>query len=109
MAKKITFHKIVGTGNDFIVIDNRRLQVSDPQAAAILLCKRHHGVGADGLILLEKSSNSDLKMRILNADGSEAEMCGNGMRCAAWAANKILKMKKELVFETLAGHNYTTV
>lgn len=109
MAKKITFHKIVGTGNDFVVIDNRKGIVSDPSDFAIRVCKRHTGVGADGVILLEKSTGADLKMRIINADGSEAEMCGNGMRCAAWAATKLLKMKNKMTFETLAGMNETIV
>jgi diaminopimelate epimerase len=109
MAKKITFHKIVGTGNDFVVIDNRKNLVADPCGFAITVCKRHTGIGADGVILLERSKIADLKMRIINADGSEAEMCGNGMRCAAWAATKILKMNSQLTFETLAGTNETSV
>jgi len=109
MTKKIIFHKIVGTGNDFIIIDNRKQLIPDVHAFAIKACKRHTSVGADGVILLEKSKGSDLTMRIINADGSEAEMCGNGIRCAAWAATKILKMKAELTFETLAGINYTSV
>jgi diaminopimelate epimerase len=109
MSKAITFHKMVGTGNDFIVIDNRKPVISDVTEFAISLCKRHTGIGADGVILLEKSKDSDLKMRIINADGSEAEMCGNGMRCAAWAATRLLKMKSDLCFETLAGTNHTSV
>jgi diaminopimelate epimerase len=109
MSKKISFHKLVGTGNDFLVIDNRKQIVTDPASFSVKNCARHTGVGADGVILLEKSTSADIMMRIFNADGSEAEMCGNGMRCAAWAATKILKMKKELKFETLAGINETNV
>lgn len=101
--KRITFYKVCGTGNDFVIVDNRREVVNDPISFSQRVCERHTGIGADGLILLEKSKETDLRMRIFNADGSEAEMCGNGMRCAAWVAHSILKLKKSLSFETLAG------
>ncbi|MDD5491790.1 MAG: diaminopimelate epimerase [bacterium] len=102
--RKIVFAKLSGAGNDFVVIDNRRKVV--PSAAAklaIQLCQPKTGVGADGLILLERSAKADFKMRIFNPDGSEAEMCGNGARCIARFAylNKIAPAK--MIFETLAG------
>lgn len=93
-----------GAGNDFVVIDNRR-KVLPPAAAkiAVILCQLKTGIGADGLILLERSAKADFKMRIFNPDGSEAEMCGNGARCIARFAllNKIVSAN--MVFETLAG------
>lgn len=97
------FYKLCGSGNDFIVVDNREKHMKRVSKQAQELCDRHFGIGADGLILLETSKKADLKMRIINADGTEAEMCGNGMRCAAWAAHHILGLKAELSFETLAG------
>ncbi len=79
--KKIHFTKMVASGNDFIVIDQKPR--GNLRALAKTLCHRKFGIGADGLLLLNKTKKSDLRMRILNADGSEAEMCGNGARCAA--------------------------
>ena len=82
--KKIKFTKMVASGNDFIVIDQRpKTKDQRLQNLARCLCDRKFGIGADGLLLLEKSGNADIRMRIFNADGSEAEMCGNGARCAA--------------------------
>ncbi|MBI4597280.1 MAG: diaminopimelate epimerase [Candidatus Omnitrophica bacterium] len=85
--KKIPFTKMAGTGNDFIVVDARRRQCNGVSrrwsAVSQALCDRHHGIGADGMLLLEPSRSAAAKMRIFNADGSEAEMCGNGARCVA--------------------------
>jgi diaminopimelate epimerase len=78
---RIPFSKYVACGNDFILIDHRDPFLTLTQASIRNLCDRHRGIGADGIILLEKSSKADWKMRIFNADGSEAEMCGNGIRC----------------------------
>lgn len=76
------FSKYVGSGNDFILIDNRDLSFPSHDLAFISkLCHRQFGIGADGVILLENAKTADFKMRIFNADGSEAEMCGNGIRC----------------------------
>ncbi|MGQ9497115.1 MAG: diaminopimelate epimerase [Desulfotomaculales bacterium] len=78
------FVKMHGLGNDFIVFDG--LRGSLPEAPALLaprVCDRHFGVGADGLVLIEPSAQADLRMRIFNPDGSEAEMCGNAIRCVA--------------------------
>jgi len=103
--KKLKITKMHGSGNDFIIIDNRSnllKGVSFPELARIL-CRRREAVGADGLILVENSVIADFKWRFFNADGSEAEMCGNGGRCVARFAflNGIAKAK--LAFETIAG------
>ena len=105
MLKKIPFTKLSGTGNDFIIIDNRKaiLNVDDIKGFIINVCTRRFSVGADGLILIENSDKANFKWRFFNADGSEAEMCGNGSRCAARFAyvNKIAP--KQMSFETKAG------
>jgi len=79
--KKIEFTKMVGSGNDFVVIKGR--PVGNLPKLAKLLCDRKFGIGADGMLIIEKSKKADKSMRIFNADGSEASMCGNGARCAA--------------------------
>ncbi|MCP4650923.1 MAG: diaminopimelate epimerase [PVC group bacterium] len=89
---------MVASGNDFIVFDNRRSGLKNGSELAAVLCNRIEGIGADGLIFIEQSRKADFKMRIFNSDGSEAEMCGNGMRCAA-----LFKGKKNAKVETLAG------
>ena len=106
MAKKINFHKMVASGNDFVVIDNRRLFLKSLKAFAKRVCQRNFGVGADGVLLMErpkKSSEADIKMRIFNSDGSEAEMCGNGARAAALYARKVLGFDQKFIMETKAG------
>jgi diaminopimelate epimerase len=102
---KIKFKKMVGTGNDFIVVDSRgSIFPAEDKTFVSRLCDRRYGVGADGIILLENSAQSDFKMRIINADGSEAEMCGNGARCAVRMAKDIKLFKgKKTEFQTLAG------
>lgn len=81
--KKIEFIKMVASGNDFIVISLSRYLVISLEKLAKKMCDRKFGVGADGLLVLEKSKNADIKIRTFNPDGSEAEMCGNGARCIA--------------------------
>ncbi len=101
----IRFWKMNGSGNDFIVIDNREEAFprnGRPELVA-RLCRRQTGVGADGLILLENDSEVDFRWRFYNADGSEAEMCGNGGRCAARFAVLHGLAPQRLVFRTLAG------
>ena len=79
---RLTFSKYSGSGNDFILVDNRQKFFPFHKKELIAhLCRRRTGIGADGIILLENSQKADFKMRIFNADGSEAEMCGNGIRC----------------------------
>lgn len=83
--KKINFTKMVASGNDFIVIKNdHKLKAAGLKPLAINLCDRKYGAGADGLLVLKGSKIAAVKMRVFNADGSEAEMCGNGARCAAF-------------------------
>lgn len=101
--KKIHFHKMVASGNDFIVIDNRRKAVTGTVKLAQTLCAPHTSVGADGILLLEDSRKAAFKMRIINSDGSEAEACGNGFRCIALYARKVLKLPAEFRFESLSG------
>ncbi|MCM8771532.1 MAG: diaminopimelate epimerase [Candidatus Omnitrophica bacterium] len=98
------FFKIVGSGNDFIIIDNRENKIKNRKNLALKLCDRKFGIGADGLLFLEKSTIADFKMRIFNPDGSEAEMCGNGLRCILrYIYEKNLSRKKKLIIETKAG------
>jgi diaminopimelate epimerase len=78
----VAVSKMHGTLNDFVVLDHRRQNVGDLSTFARRVCDRRSGIGADGLIVLLSSDRADARMRIINADGSEAEMCGNGMRCA---------------------------
>ena len=87
----IFFTKLEASGNDFILIDNLSGELdvlqTDYGIMATDICRRHLSVGADGILVLEKSQQADLKMRIINPDGTEAEMCGNGARCAAFYAS----------------------
>jgi len=95
-----------GTGNDFILIDGRELSVEglDLPRLARQTCDRHFGIGADGLIVVLPSKKADLLMRIFNPDGSEPEMCGNGIRCFAKFVYDRAKEKKDVIsVETIAG------
>ncbi len=93
-----------GTGNDFIVIDARRKQIANPGQLAKRLCRRHFSIGADGLILIKPSKRADYRMRIFNPDGSEAEMCGNGIRCfAKYLYDRKITKKHLIEVETKAG------
>jgi diaminopimelate epimerase len=99
------FTKMNGAGNDFVMLDNRelKLNLSRPEIAA--LCDRHRGIGADGLICVERATGEgDFRMRYYNADGGEAEMCGNGARCFGRFVNHLHQGSLSRVrFETLAG------
>src|SRR6201982_4113091 len=100
----LRFTKMNGAGNDFILIDNRAGDVHLERSQIVRLCDRHRGIGADGILLLEKATNrADFRMRYFNADGGEAEMCGNGARCFARFANKVAKPQPKISFETPAG------
>ena len=98
------FVKMHGAGNDYVYVDGFREQVKDPAALAVAVSDRHFGIGSDGLILILPSKAADLRMRMFNADGSEAEMCGNGIRCVAkYAWDHGLVEKREIAVETGAG------
>ena len=108
MAYAIPFAKMVGTGNDFIVVDTR----THPRPAlqrrwgsvARALCDRRTGIGADGLLVLEPSRSADVRMRVFNPDGSEAEMCGNGARCVAQYVQRARRGRQSSVtIDTAAG------
>lgn len=91
------------SGNDFVVIDHRSPFIADVKEFSEKVCVRQFSVGADGVLLIEKSTRADFKMRIINSDGSEAEMCGNGSRCVVLFARDILKLPVPLKMETLGG------
>ncbi|MDD5236464.1 MAG: diaminopimelate epimerase [Candidatus Omnitrophica bacterium] len=93
--KKINFTKMVAAGNDFIVIKSGSGSIPE---LARKMCARVYGAGADGLLLIERSKKADIRMRIFNSDGTEAEMCGNGARCAA-----LYSGKRSADIETKAG------
>jgi diaminopimelate epimerase len=96
--------KMNGAGNDFILIDNRAREIDLDRSQIAHLCNRHRGIGADGVLLLELPANrADFRMRYFNADGGEAEMCGNGARCFARFANRVAGANGKISFETQAG------
>ena len=99
------FHKMNGAGNDFVVIDNRNLNLKLTREQIALLCDRQRGVGADGLLAVEPAeSGAHFKFRYYNADGGEAEMCGNGARCFGKYTAKLMgEGTQEVTFETIAG------
>ncbi|MBW2518701.1 MAG: diaminopimelate epimerase [Deltaproteobacteria bacterium] len=101
----IPFYKMSGAGNDFIIIDNRDGKVKDTDLTGFInaVCRRKMSVGADGLILIETSEACDFRWRFFNSDGSKAEMCGNGARCAARFAHVTGIAGTELSFETEVG------
>ncbi|MBI3615996.1 MAG: diaminopimelate epimerase [Candidatus Omnitrophica bacterium] len=93
-TRQIPFVKVVGSGNDFILVDARgkNLRASIPSLAKTW-CDRKRGVGADGLLWVAPSKKADARMRVFNPDGSEAAMCGNGLRCVAWYLNRYAGLK----------------
>ena len=101
----IPFYKMSGAGNDFIIIDNRDHQVGEKELTRFIIkvCRRKLSAGADGLILIEASKTNDFRWRFFNSDGSKAEMCGNGARCAARFAHVTGIAGTALSFETEAG------
>lgn len=98
------FVKMHGLGNDFVFIEDKTGQDKDYTALARAMCNRHTGIGADGLIVIVDSRVADVRMRIINSDGSEAEMCGNGIRCfAKYVYDNGIIEKKRFTVETPAG------
>jgi diaminopimelate epimerase len=100
----LRFTKMNGAGNDFVMIDNRTGDVRLTPEQIERVCDRHRGVGADGILLIEKATNgADFRMRYYNRDGGEAEMCGNGARCFARYAHRVAGAPEKVSFETPAG------
>ncbi|MCK4909347.1 MAG: diaminopimelate epimerase [Planctomycetes bacterium] len=98
------FVKMHGTGNDFILVNCLKKPVKNPAALARRVCHRYSGIGANGLILILSSPRADFRMRMFNPDGSEAEMCGNGIRCLGkFVSDKGLTKKNRLIVATRAG------
>ena len=98
------FTKMHGLGNDYVYVNGFEERVDDPAAMARAVSDRHFGIGADGLILILPSDKADCRMRMFNADGSEAQMCGNGIRCVAkYVYDHDIARRTSLNVETLAG------
>jgi len=99
---RVPVTKMHGTRNDFVILDRRTVPLDDLESFARCACDRHAGIGADGAIVIDASTVADVRMRIFNADASEAEMCGNGIRCAARWLDEAGEGER-LRFETSAG------
>lgn len=98
------FTKMHGLGNDFLIVENLDCSLKKVEELTIGLCNRKVGIGADGVLLVEASVNCDVKMRLINSDGTEAEMCGNGIRCfAKYVYEKGIVTKNPINIETAAG------
>ena len=104
MASKIKFTKTHGAGNDYIYVNTLQYPISEPQKVSVQWSAPHTGIGSDGLVLIGSSEKADFSMRIFNADGSEAMMCGNASRCIGkYVYENKLTDKTEITLETLSG------
>lgn len=98
------FTKMHGCGNDYVFINLFEEKIDDPKMISKKISDRHYGIGSDGLITIGPSNNADFKMCIYNSDGSEAEMCGNGIRCVGkYVFDNGLTNKNKITIETLSG------
>jgi len=102
---KIEFYKYHGTGNDFVIVDNRNSSIQLNEAQVNAICSRRFGVGADGLMLLEKADGFDFKMVYFNSDGKTSSMCGNGGRCLVQFAHDIGEIKNKAHFIAIDGEH----
>lgn len=104
------FTKMHGIGNDYVYVDCTKEEIKQPAKIATFVSDRHFGIGSDGLILIKPSDTADFRMDMYNADGSQGEMCGNGIRCVGkYVYDYGLTDKTELIIETLAGHKELTL
>lgn len=109
-AMDIPFHKYQGTGNDFIIIDNRSLSFPKNDTKLVAsMCDRKFGIGADGLLLLEMHDTADFKMVYYNSDGNLSSMCGNGGRCIAHFSNYLGITERNTLFEAVDGMHEATI
>ena len=104
------FTKMQGLGNDYVYVNCFEEQIENPKEVAIKVSDRHFGIGSDGLILIKPSEKADFFMEMYNADGSQSEMCGNGIRCVGkYVYDFGLTKKTEVAIDTLAGIKYLTL
>ena len=107
---KIQFYKYQGTGNDFVMIDNRDRCIDNYDSEFISnLCDRKYGIGSDGLILIENNNDLDFTMKYFNSDGSELGMCGNGARCVTQFAKKLGIINNSAIFQASDGANHAEI
>src|SRR3954464_13855339 len=106
---QISFDKYQGTGNDFILIDNRKNEIQLSVEQVAFLCNRHFGIGADGLMLLELEPGVDFKMVYFNSDGNESSMCGNGGRCISAFAHRLGLIQDKAKFMAIDGVHETNI
>jgi diaminopimelate epimerase len=106
---KIRFHKYQGTGNDFIIIDNRVYGINPDPATILSLCDRRFGIGSDGLILLNNAPGYDFSMRYYNSDGNESTLCGNGGRCLTAFANHLGLISDDSRFVAADGEHLSKI